>query len=182
MAPGSLGSAWFVADPPFARNRLVANFNIDMPQIFGLTRDIAAIGKVTNSLGDVLKDVAGGFGVDEGSGSKTPITITGDPRPSAGLFYRSDQVNFAKAGVPALFLNPGSDYVNELSFNPGDYYGNHYHQVTDEIRDEWDLTGLVRDMRVLVLTALNVANAPEIPRWVPGNEFEGKWKELHPDL
>lgn len=179
---GSLGSLWFVQKPPVPLFRLVANLNVDMPQIFGVTRDMAAIGKVTNSLGDVLIEVAGEFGVEGGDGSKTPITITGDPRPNAGSFYRSDQVNFAKAGIPALFVNPGSDYVSELAFAPEEYRGAHYHQLSDEVSEEWDLTGLARDMHVLLLTALNVANAPEIPRWVSGNEFEGKWKELHPEL
>ena len=34
-------------------------------------------------------------------------------------------------------------------------------------------------MRLVYETAMTVANDPEMPRWVPGNEFEEKWKELH---
>jgi Zn-dependent M28 family amino/carboxypeptidase len=106
--------------------------------------------------------------------------VTGDPRPNAGSFYRSDQVNFAKAGIPALFINPGGDYVEEPAVDPSDYRDEHYHQASDELReDAWDLSGCERDMRVLMLTALNVANDPQMPRWVPGNEFEDEWKALH---
>ncbi len=154
----------------------MANFNIDMPQIFGVTADIAAIGVETNTLGDVLRQVAGDFPLPDGA---VGIAVTGDPNPSAGSFYRSDQVNFAKAGVPALFLNPGSEYLTELSFSPRAYRDAHYHQPSDEIGEEWNLDGLVRDLRVVFRTALRVADAESMPRWHPGNEFEGEWRRLH---
>lgn len=176
---GSLGSAWFVANPPFARSRLVANFNVDMPQIFGITTDIAAIGVDTNTLGDTLREVASEWPVRLPDGSTTTVTVEGDPNPAAGSFYRSDQVNFAKAGIPALFLQPGDEYVEELPFDPVQYEEEHYHQVADEITEEWDLRGLARDMRILFETARRVADAEEMPRWRPGNEFEEEWRRLH---
>ncbi|NKB90315.1 MAG: M28 family peptidase [Acidobacteria bacterium] len=175
---GSLGSAWFVADPPFAKNRLVANFNIDMPQIFGVTSDIAAIGVDTSSLGTVLEEVAGTFMVERG-GQEVAVRVTGDPNPSAGSFYRSDQVNFAKAGVPALFMNPGGDYVTPLGFDPREYRSSHYHQLSDEVRAEWDLSGLARDLAIVMATVRQVDAADEMPRWNPGNEFETAWRALH---
>lgn len=176
---GSLGSKWFVARPPFDRSRLVANFNIDMPQIFGVTRDLGAIGVNMNSLGEALREVAQDFRYETPSGETTGVQVTGDPNPNAGSFYRSDQVNFAKAGIPALYIQPGKDYLKELDFDPAEYRERHYHQPSDEVREEWDLAGLVRDLRLLYLTIMEVANADEMPRWNPGNEFEEEWRELH---
>jgi len=176
---GIKGSEWFVQKPPFARNRMVANFNIDMPQIFGVTIDLATIGAETNTLGEVLTEIAAGYTVTLPDGSERPIEVTGDPNPRAGSFYRSDQVSFAKAGIPALSLRVGTDYVTPLPFDPQEYRTAVYHQVSDEIGEEWDLSGLVRDVSVFYKTALKVANAEAMPRWVPGNEFEEKWKELH---
>lgn len=175
---GSLGSAWFVANPPFERSRLVANFNIDMPQIFGVTADIAAIGVETSSLGDELREAAGRLTVTR-DGTEAAVVVTGDPNPAAGSFYRSDQVNFAKAGIPALFLNPGVEYVEDLGFDPREYRDLHYHQPSDEITAEWDLAGMVRDLRIVLRAALSVADAEEMPRWAPGNEFEEEWRQLH---
>ncbi len=175
---GSLGSAWFVADPPMARANIVANFNVDMPQIFGVTADIAAIGVDTNSLGVTLQEVAATFSVDI-DGTSTPLRVTGDPNPSAGSFYRSDQVNFAKAGIPALYLNPGSDYVPPLDFDPREYRAERYHQVSDEITEAWDLSGLARDMEILMATVRAVDAVDALPRWNAGNEFETAWRELH---
>jgi len=175
---GSLGSAWFVADPPFALARLVANFNIDMPQIFGVTSDLAAIGVDTSSLGSTLREVAGAFTVAV-DGRDVAIRVTGDPNPAAGSFYRSDQVNFAKAGIPALFLNPGADFVEELGFDPVEYEASHYHQVTDEVTDEWDFSGMVRDLEIIMATVRRVDADEELPRWNAGNEFETAWRALH---
>ena len=172
---GLLGSAWFVAQPPVPRNAMVANFNIDMPQIFGVTADIRAIGEDASDLGDALRAAAAEFPARDGE----TVVVLGDPNPSAGSFYRSDQVNFAKAGIPALFLNPGSDYLQPLPFDPRAYWEAHYHQPSDEVRDEWDLTGLERDLRIFFRTARAVADADEMPRWRPGNEFEGAWRQLH---
>ncbi len=176
---GSLGSRWFVARPPFPRKNIIADFNVDMPQIFGLTRDLAAIGVEMNSLGRALKAVAARTMVPAANGGEQPLKITGDANPNAGSFYRSDQINFAKAGIPALYINPGKDFVSPPRADPRVYKDNHYHQPGDSVTAVWDLSGCARDMRVLFRTALRVANDPDQPVWVEGNEFEGKWKELY---
>ncbi len=176
---GLLGSKWFVDNPPFERNRIAANFNIDMPQIFGMTADVAAIGLETNTLGAVLKEVAGQYHVTMSSGETKAVVVRDDPNPNAGSFYRSDQVNFAKAGIPALYLDPGTQYVNPPKVDTQEYHEKHYHQLVDEVNETWELSGCERDMRIIFQTALRVANAPEMPRWAEGNEFEEEWKALH---
>lgn len=166
---GLLGSGAFVQSPPVPRSSIVANFNVDSPQPFGVTHDLAAIGIDMSTLGDVLAQVAREHG----------LRPEGDPNPAAGSFYRSDQVSFAKAGIPALYLQAGRDYVDPLGFDPQAFRLQHYHQVSDEIHPEWDLAGVERDMRVLFEAALRVANQDEQPRWTPGHEFETAWKELY---
>jgi Zn-dependent M28 family amino/carboxypeptidase len=166
---GLLGSGAFVADPPVELSRIVANFNVDAPQPFGLTHDVAAIGIDMSTLGDVFAAV----------GREHGLRPVGDPNPAAGSFYRSDQVSFAKAGIPALYLQAGRDYVQELGFDPAAFRLQHYHQVSDRIHPEWNLDGLERDMRILFETARRVADADEQPRWAPGNEFESAWRQLY---
>jgi Zn-dependent M28 family amino/carboxypeptidase len=166
---GTLGSGAFVASPPVPLAQIVANFNVDMPQIFGVTHEVAAIGIEMSSLGTVFREVAEAAG----------LRAQGDPNPNAGSFYRSDQVNFAKMGIPALYLQAGTDYIEPLSFDPAAYEEAHYHQVSDELRSEWNTEGTARDIRILFAAALRVANADEQPRWVAGNEFEEEWKALY---
>ncbi|MCP5092601.1 MAG: M28 family peptidase [Gammaproteobacteria bacterium] len=166
---GILGGSAFVANPPVPLHQIVANFNIDSPQSFGLTHDIGAIGLEMSSLGTLFAEVA----------DEQEIVAVGDPNPNAGSFYRSDQVNFAKAGIPALYLQRGTDFVTPLSFSAEELRSRNYHQVTDVILPEWDLDGITRDMRVLFEVATRAANADEQPRWVAGNEFEEEWKALY---
>ncbi|MGH7494910.1 MAG: M28 family peptidase [bacterium] len=175
---GSLGSKWFADSPPIARSRLVANFNIDMPQIFGVTSDVAAIGVDMSTLGEALKAVAQQYTVTR-DGNTVPVEVTGDPNPNAGSFYRSDQVNFAKAGIPALYINPGKNFVQPPKVDTEVYHETHYHQLIDVVDEAWDLSGCERDVRILFQTALKVANDAEMPRWAAGNEFEEEWKKLH---
>jgi Zn-dependent M28 family amino/carboxypeptidase len=107
------------------------------------------------------------------------IVIKGDQNPNAGSFYRSDQVNFAKAGIPALYLLPGEEYVPELELNTKAYRQLHYHQLIDEVNENWNLAGAERDMRLVFKLMMRVADAEAMPTWNEGNEFEQAWKELH---
>ncbi|TVP75051.1 MAG: M28 family peptidase [Gemmatimonadales bacterium] len=166
---GLIGSGLFVESPPVPRDRLVANFNVDSPQSYGLTRDVAAIGIDMNTLGETFSDVVASYGLEP----------AGDPNPAAGSFYRSDQLSFARAGIPALYLQAGRDYVEDLGFDALERRLEHYHQVSDQIAPEWDLKGVERDLRVFFQVALEVANADERPRWNPGNEFESAFEELY---
>lgn len=166
---GILGSNSFVENPPVPLHQIVANFNIDSPQAFGLTHDIGAIGLELSSLGTTFAEVAAERG----------LRAVGDPNPNAGSFYRSDQVNFAKAGIPALYLQRGTDFVTQPDFDVEALRQGNYHQVTDEIIPEWDLAGVARDISVFFETALRAANADDQPRWVEGHEFEEEWKALY---
>jgi Zn-dependent M28 family amino/carboxypeptidase len=166
---GLLGSSSFVANPPVPLRQIVGNFNIDSPQAFGLTRDVGAIGLKMSSLGTSFAEVA----------AENGLKAVGDPNPNAGSFYRSDQVNFAKAGIPALYLQRGTDFVTPLSFDPAELRLRNYHQVTDEILPEWDLAGVARDIEIFFEAAMRAANADDQPRWVEGHEFEEEWKALY---
>jgi Zn-dependent M28 family amino/carboxypeptidase len=176
---GLFGSNWFVNNPPVKKNQLVANFNIDGQQIFGMTTDISAVGLEMSTLGNTLKEVARQYKVTNESGEIVDLEVKGDLYPNAGSFYRSDQINFAKAGIPAIYINPGNQYVEKLTIDLDEYWNTHYHQVNDEVNDAWDLSGCERDIRVQFQTVLKVANADGMPRWVEGNEFEIEWIKLH---
>ncbi len=166
---GLLGSGLFVESPPVPRSAMIANINVDSPQNLGVTSDVAAIGLDMNTMGEVFTEIVERYG----------LRAAGDPNPMAGSFYRSDQLSFAKAGIPALYLQAGSDYVGDPGFDVAALRDDRYHTVRDVITPEWDLSGLERDLRILFKVALAVANADEQPRWFDGNEFEAAWQELY---
>jgi Zn-dependent M28 family amino/carboxypeptidase len=103
------------------------------------------------------------------------LTVTADPRPNQGLFFRSDQLAFARMGVPAVFLNTGRSFVGR----PADFfdtviaqYNQHnYHQVGDEFNPNWPMGGMIQQTRVALRVGHEMANSHRILAWRPGEAF-----------
>jgi Zn-dependent M28 family amino/carboxypeptidase len=163
---GLLGSQYFAKHPPVPVGKIAANINIDEAHWFGKTRDISLIGLGKSSLDADVIAVAKAQG----------RVVKPDEFPDRGRFYRSDQFNFAKAGVPAAYLKFGTDVIGKP---PGygreqveNYEKTTYHQPSDEYRDSLDFSGAVEDARLAFLVGCRVAAANEMPRWTKGDEFE----------
>jgi Zn-dependent M28 family amino/carboxypeptidase len=98
-----------------------------------------------------------------------------DANPEAGYFYRSDQLNLARKGVPSLFVRSGIDLIGKP---PGtgqamvrDYYANVYHKQADEYQPTWDVSGSIEDLKLLFEVGAGVAQDGSWPNWYEGNEF-----------
>jgi Zn-dependent M28 family amino/carboxypeptidase len=162
---GLLGSEAFVAEAPVARERLVAGLNLDGGNVFGETSDVGVVGLGKSSLDRALEQAA----------ARQKRALTDDPFPDRGMFYRSDQFSFARAGVPALFVRPGVDFVGQP---PGwgreqveAWVERHYHQPTDDYDPSWNLAGMIDDARLVFVAALLVAEEEDVPCWQAGDEF-----------
>ena len=163
---GLLGSLYYANNPTFAPGHIAANINYDNPNILGDTHDVTFVGLGKSSIDQILELIA-----DEQGREVKP-----DQFADKGYFYRSDQFSLAKIGVPAMYLKPGTEYVDRP---PGwgreqqNHYTNvHYHQPSDEYNDSWDFSGLIEDALLGYWTGLAIANADEMPAWNPGDEFE----------
>jgi hypothetical protein len=167
---GLLGSRFFAEHPPVPARKLTAVLNYDGGNIWGRTRDVSQIGMGKSSVDEIVARVAAWQG----------RTVEGDEFPDRGTLYRSDQFSFAKVGVPALYMKPGTDYIGrpkgwgrEQIVN---YEAHDYHQPSDEIRPTWNFDGMIEDAQFGFLAALEIANADRAPTWVPGDEFEAARK------
>ncbi|HZH02205.1 MAG TPA: M28 family peptidase, partial [Myxococcaceae bacterium] len=87
---GLLGSEYLTAHPPVPAGAMAANINIDGANIWGKTRDVTFVGLGKSSLDAWVTSLAATQG----------RVVKADPMPDRGFFYRSDQFNFAKLGVP----------------------------------------------------------------------------------
>ncbi|MCM2269091.1 MAG: M28 family peptidase [Thermoanaerobaculia bacterium] len=163
---GLLGSKYLAENPPVPAGKLAANVNLDAGNAFGRTRDITYIGYGKSSLDRVI----------EAAAAKQGRVVKGDQFPDRGSFYRSDQFNFAKIGVPALYLDGGTEFVGkDPDFGKRlqeRYESGCYHQPCDEVSDEWDFSGLIEDTQIALYCGLAIANADALPTWNPGDEFE----------
>jgi Zn-dependent M28 family amino/carboxypeptidase len=169
---GLLGSQYYAVTPIYPLQKTVANINIDGVNQWGRTKDITVVGMGASDLDDYLRDAA----AEQGR------TLRPDPEPEKGFYYRSDHFNFAKQGVPALYVDSGVEYIGkEAEYGQrkrDEYTENDYHAPSDEVKPDWDLSGAVEDAQLLVAVGYGVANADRFPEWKPGNEFRAKREEM----
>jgi Zn-dependent M28 family amino/carboxypeptidase len=163
---GSLGSRYFANSKVVHPGRLVANINIELGNVWGPTRDVIVYGLGKSELDDWLREAA----------KVQNRTIRGEQDVKAGWFYRSDQISFARAGVPAIWFKSGVDFIGR---EPGwgeqqyaDWIRYKYHTPGDEVEDSWNLEGLTEDAKLAFRLAAAVANAEVTPTWFEGDEFE----------
>jgi Zn-dependent M28 family amino/carboxypeptidase len=110
------------------------------------------------------------------AGEQERIAIP-NPRPEKGSIYRADNFEFAKAGLPSLYIGDKEHLVARAPDGPlrADEFDLHdYHQVSDEVKPDWDLSGAVQDAQLLFVVGDEVANGAKFPQWKPGNEFKAK--------
>jgi len=163
---GLLGSQYLARHLPLQPGLVAANVNIDGANIWGRTTDVPVIGLGKSSLDDWIRAIA------EMQGRR----VVAEAFPDKGSYYRSDHLSFARLGVPAAYLDAGTEMVGRP---PGwgrekrqAWQEAHYHQPSDDLTPDWNFEGAVEDARLLFLLGVKVANAPRAPTWRPGDEFE----------
>jgi Zn-dependent M28 family amino/carboxypeptidase len=165
---GLLGAKYYARDPLYPLSKTVANVNMDGMNQWGRTRDIVVIGMGMSSLEDYLADAAAAQG----------RTLAPDPESEKGFFYRSDQFEFARQGVPALYTDSGTEYIGKADgygrMRRNEYTTNDYHKVTDEVKAAWDLAGAIDDLKLLFEVGYRASQIPGFPEWKPGTEFKAK--------
>ena len=116
---------------------------------------------------DTLPLAFGGRGAGEGGDTKRRCyqqrIAVSESRPESGGFFRSDHFSFAKQGVPALYAEGGNEPADEETAKYRKRMNvivtGCYHQVCDQYRDDWDLSGIVQDTQMLFDVGVGVANA-----------------------
>lgn len=163
---GLLGSEWLVAHSPVPLSSIAADINIDGINIWGRTRDVSVIGLGKSSLDTIITALA----------LRQNRVIKPDALSDRGFFYRSDQFNFARAGVPSAYFSSGQDFIGRPEgwgrAQREKWESTTYHQPSDELRDDWDFDGAVEDIQLDLQLATEVANAATMPTWNKGDEFE----------
>jgi len=163
---GLLGSKYYAAHPTFSPGKIAANLNYDGGNIWGHTHDVTYIGLGKSSIDSIVTAIA----AEQGR------VVKPDQFSDRGYFYRSDQFSFAKIGVPAMYLDSGTDFVDRppaWGREQQDHYTDvNYHQPSDEYDDSWNFDGMISDASIGFWAGLAIANADEMPQWEEGDEFE----------
>jgi len=162
---GLLGSEYYGKHPTVPAGRIAMNINFDSIPELGRVRDVYMNGIERTTFYPAAQKIAKAMG----------ITIVPDPEPEQGHYYRSDHFSLGKVGVPAVSVDPGQDVIGK---DPGwgkqaseDYRENRYHQPSDEFDPKWDWAEAVEMGQLGFWMGWEVANAPAMPNWLPGDEF-----------
>ena len=163
---GLLGSQALVARPPLALRNVAAVLNLDGMNLDGRTTDVGALGTDQSSLGGVFRSAAAAEG----------LRVSLDPDDlKRGYFFRSDHFPFARAGVPGLSLQSGISFVGKPATyareRKDEYIAERYHQPGDNVLPSFKYDGAAQQLRVIVRTAVAVANAGSQPTWNKTSEF-----------
>ena len=165
---GLLGSKFYASNPVIPIENTVANINMDAMNVLGKTKNVAVVGMGKSEMEDYL----------EAAAAKQGRILTQEDRPEAGYYYRSDHFSFAKQGIPALYAEGGNEPADEETAKYRKRMNvivtGCYHQVCDQYRDDWDLSGIVQDTQMLFDVGVGVANADAWPKWNEASEFQRK--------
>ncbi|WP_105264723.1 M28 family metallopeptidase [Pseudoalteromonas sp. T1lg76] len=163
---GLLGAKYYAANPIIATDKTVANINMDSLNLLGKVKDVSVVGMGKSELDDMLGEAA----------KMQERTISGDPKPSSGGYYRSDHFAFANLGVPAMYAGGGSEARDEETAQYRKRMSlvlrGCYHQPCDRYRDEWDLSGAVQDLQLFYKVGFDISQQEQWPKWYANSEFQ----------
>jgi len=158
---GLLGSLAFAKHPPPTVGTMVADVNLDMFLPIAPFRAAIAYGIDESDLGDWFRAIAASAG----------ITVQPDPEPGQAIFVRSDQYNWVRAGVPALFVDIGWGSDTTLARRFKGWREDRYHAPSDDVRQPLDFQAAADFNRLLLRFSREVADRQERARWKPNSFF-----------
>ena len=160
-----LGSRYYVAHPAFPLARTVADINIDALPIMGPTRDLAVISWGQSDLDELVRAAAAAEG----------RRVVPDDAADKGFFFRSDQLNFARRGVPVLYARSGLHLVDggeEAGRRAyADYTEHRYHKTGDVYDPQWDFRGVIDDVAAFYAVGRKLAADAPFPQWKADADF-----------
>lgn len=157
---GLIGSSYFVKHPLVPLDKIIFNFNTDGAG-YNDTSLVAVMGYDRTGVAALIDKGAAEFG----------LKVIADPAPEQGLFDRSDNVSFARKGIPALSYSPGFAAFDDALMK-------NYHQVSDEA-GTLDYEYLLKYSRSFIETARLIADDEKRPIWISGDKYEAAGKALY---
>jgi Zn-dependent M28 family amino/carboxypeptidase len=169
---GLLGSQAMVARSAIPLSRIAAILNLDVMNLYGRTQDVAAVGLDQSNLSKTFGQAAAAEGLQVTESREALLH---------GAFFRSDHFPLARAGIPGLSIENGQHYVGQPTDygkkKQEEYTEKRYHQPSDEVLPSFNYDGARQQLRVIVRTAVTVADASAQPTWNSGSEFRKAGEE-----
>jgi len=148
---GLLGAKHYVEYPIYPLGQTAGVINLDALNPWGPTRDFEIVGTASAALQLALIDAAAALDRE----------LSADTRPDMGFFYRSDQLEFSRVGLPSIWIRRGSRYIDKppsygREMNAA-YFARDYHQPTDTPRSDWNYAGMAEQVKFTFITGYRLA-------------------------
>jgi hypothetical protein len=158
---GLLGSRYFAAHPTIAKEKLVADINLDQLRPLFPLKTLTCVGLGESTLGLTVRRV----------GDAMNIRIQPDMEPERRLIQRSDNYSLMQIAVPAVGFVFGYEKGSPEEAIYRRWYAERYHSPADDIDQPWDPPAAARFNEFFAKLVEAVSNDDEKPRWKPGSPF-----------
>jgi len=160
-----LGSSYLATHLPLPNSSILANLNLEMTNVWGETEDVYAIGASHSDLDEICRQAAERLG----------LRYIPERGGNYGFFFRSDQLSFARHGIPAVWLHEGvvakGPDPDKIIRKSEEYQKKFYHQVTDEVQADWDLRGALQILRWAREIIELLGQQEKLPQFKPTSSF-----------
>lgn len=164
---GLLGSTYYTDNPLVPLYKTIANVNIDGIALFKDFQSIIGIGSEYSTLEDFLYQTAQSF--------EMSIDTIPDEFNKFEAFNQSDQLSFARAGIPSILILEGLKNKHksrdEVIQSFIDYIENRYHKPNDDLSKEIDFLAAAQHAQFLFGLLKDVLNSAEEPEWKTGSPY-----------
>ncbi|HDP98068.1 MAG TPA: M28 family peptidase [bacterium] len=164
---GVLGSTYYTDHPIVPLYKTLAAINVDGLSMFDKFTEIVGIGAEYSSLGDQLQGLAQRLGLNC---APIPAAFI-----SSETYARSDQIAFAKAGIPAIAIAEGIGKAilsrEESMQKLIDWMNNIYHTPFDDLNQPMNFEAAKQHCEVIFYFCQQLANLEEFPQWKSGVPF-----------
>jgi Zn-dependent M28 family amino/carboxypeptidase len=167
---GLLGSEYLGQHPPIPTGQIALDINYDMVLPVGVPLETNINGAQRTTF----------FPTIEATAKRFKLAMVPDPRPSAGIYYRSDHFSLSRVGIPAFSIEAGDLYEgHDAAWGKkqlDDFIAHDYHNFSDNYRAEWDFAGNAKLDRFGMDLGWQAISAPTTINWLPKDEFEAARK------
>lgn len=167
---GLLGSNYFLEHSPVYLNNIIANINIDGLAFIDEFNSVIPVGSQYSSLFQAISNIAIESGLQLEEYPDEFIEIES--------FNRSDQIAFAKAGIPSVIIMEGTKY-NNIKESDGksilvNYFENHYHKPSDDSNQYLNYLAMQQHTSFIFDVLVEVANDDTSPKWDNNSPYSRK--------
>ena len=150
---GMIGSKYYVDNPLIPLEQTVFNINNDGGG-YNSTEHFTIVGYRRTNVSTELETAA----------TSMNMVISKDPAPEQNLYERSDNISFARKGIPAIDFAPGVTAMDQEIMK-------YYHQVTDN-PETIDYDYLLKFCQAFSHTIRLIADKETALAWTPGDKYE----------